>query len=124
LEKNGPCDRFCTGQFLTGTLRADQRKFDRLPGRILNMMKIAPLTLSACLAGALLACGQKGPLVMPDAQKHKRPIPTLPGAIKPGSGGEAAKPAPASGTATTPVPPAPAPTSPSPSTPTASATLP
>jgi|GEM_PF-5038191 len=81
------------------------------------MMKIAPLTLSACLAVALLACGQKGPLVMPDAQKHKRPIPTLPGAIKPGSSGEAAKPAPASGTATTPASPAPAPTSPSPNPP-------
>jgi predicted small lipoprotein YifL len=79
-------------------------------------MKIAPLILSICLAGALLACGQKGPLVMPDAQKHKRTIPTLPGAPAKPTGSGTPKPAPADGTATT-APPAPAPAPPSPSTP-------
>ncbi|HSZ10283.1 MAG TPA: lipoprotein [Steroidobacteraceae bacterium] len=79
-------------------------------------MKIAPFTLSICLAGALLACGQKGPLVMPDAQKHKRTIPTLPGA-KPTGGSDTPKPASADETATTPAPPTAAPAPPSPSTP-------
>jgi predicted small lipoprotein YifL len=73
-------------------------------------MKIAPFTLSVCLAGALLACGQKGPLVMPDAQKHKRTIPTLPGAPPKATGGSGTpKPAPSDGTATTPAPPDPTP---------------
>jgi len=84
-------------------------------------MKISQLMVIVC-AGALLACGQKGPLVMPDAQKHKRTIPSLPGTAKPApSGGGAtspAPPAPASPAPATPVPaPAPAPTSGSPSTP-------
>jgi predicted small lipoprotein YifL len=30
------------------------------------------------LAGLLLACGQKGPLVLPDAPKHKRGAPAQP----------------------------------------------
>lgn len=34
-----------------------------------------------CLA--LLGCGQKGPLVLPDAPKHKRAIPQLPQPTKP-----------------------------------------
>lgn len=34
-----------------------------------------------CLA--LLGCGQKGPLVLPDAPKHKRTIPALPQPTKP-----------------------------------------
>jgi predicted small lipoprotein YifL len=80
-------------------------------------MKIAPFMLSVCLAGALLACGQKGPLVMPDAQKHKRTIPTLPGAPAKPTGGSTPKPAPSDGTATTPASPAPAPAPPSTSTP-------
>jgi len=91
-------------------------------------MKISQLMVIVC-AGALLACGQKGPLVMPDAQKHKRTIPSLPGTAKPApSGGGATSPAPpapaspapapASPAPATPVPaPAPAPTSGSPSTP-------
>jgi predicted small lipoprotein YifL len=31
------------------------------------------------LAGLVLACGQKGPLVLPDAPKHKRSAPAKPG---------------------------------------------
>ena len=45
-------------------------------GGILIFMKIARLLVIVWLAGGMLACGQKGPLVMPDAQKHKRTIPT------------------------------------------------
>ncbi|HTC39242.1 MAG TPA: lipoprotein, partial [Steroidobacteraceae bacterium] len=58
-------------------------------------MKFVQLLLLVCLAGGVLGCGQKGPLVMPDAQKHKRTIPTLPGAKpKPASESGAATPAP------------------------------
>ncbi len=50
-------------------------------------MKFAQLLVLICLAGGVLGCGQKGPLVMPDAQKHKRSIPAAPGApAKPASG--------------------------------------
>ncbi|MHB8475095.1 MAG: LPS translocon maturation chaperone LptM [Steroidobacteraceae bacterium] len=35
-------------------------------------MKIVRLWLLLCLAGILTGCGQKGPLVQPDAPKHKR----------------------------------------------------
>ena len=94
---------------------------DRSSGRtvearagILDIMKcLARLWVIVYLTGALAACGQKGPLVLPDAApKHKHTVPTLPGAAKP--------PAPANtGPATTPVPPAgqapqPAPTPPQP----------
>jgi predicted small lipoprotein YifL len=75
-------------------------------------MKFAQQLLLVCLAGAAFGCGQKGPLVMPDAQKHKRTIPTVPSIpAKPAVGG-AASPAPqSSAPATSPAPPAtPAPT--------------
>src|SRR6202046_5843939 len=73
-------------------------------------MKFAQLMLLICLAGGVLGCGQKGPLVMPDAQKHKRTIPTLPGApAKPASGSGAATPAPQGSGSSSPAPPAPAP---------------
>ncbi|MDP9089423.1 MAG: lipoprotein [Pseudomonadota bacterium] len=39
-------------------------------------MKIVRLLVIVWLAGGVLACGQKGPLLMPDAQKHKRTIST------------------------------------------------
>jgi predicted small lipoprotein YifL len=48
-------------------------------------MKIAQLAVLICLTGTILACGQKGALVMPDQQKHKRVIPTPP-AAKPANG--------------------------------------
>jgi predicted small lipoprotein YifL len=69
-------------------------------------MKIAQRAMLICLAGTMLACGQKGPLVLPDeAAKHKRTIPAPP----------AAKPAPAGeGTTTSP---APAPATPAPAPP-------
>jgi predicted small lipoprotein YifL len=35
-------------------------------------MKIVRLWLPLCLAGMLAGCGQKGPLVQPDAPKHKK----------------------------------------------------
>jgi predicted small lipoprotein YifL len=74
-------------------------------------MKIAQLIGALSLAAGLLACGQKGPLVMPDAQKHKRTIPSLPGApAKPSEG--TAVPAPSGGSATSPPPPSSAPASP------------
>jgi predicted small lipoprotein YifL len=58
------------------------------------------------LAGALAACGQKGPLVLPDAPKRKHTTPTMPGAAKPQSTGESS-PAPADAKpATSPAPPA------------------
>jgi predicted small lipoprotein YifL len=61
-------------------------------------MKMAQLIGVVCVA-ALVACGQKGPLVMPDAQKHKRTIPTLPGApAKPASDNATATPAPTDST--------------------------
>jgi len=41
-------------------------------------MKLARPWVFICLAGVLCACGQKGPLVLPDAQKHKRTIPAPP----------------------------------------------
>jgi predicted small lipoprotein YifL len=71
-------------------------------------MKIAQLIAAFSLTAGLLACGQKGPLVMPDAQKHKRTIPSLPGApAKPSEG--TAVPAPSGGSATSPPPPSSAP---------------
>ena len=48
-------------------------------------MKIAQLAVLICLTGTILACGQKGALVMPDQQKHKRTIPAPPVA-KPANG--------------------------------------
>jgi predicted small lipoprotein YifL len=50
-------------------------------------MKFVQLLALLLVAGGIFGCGQKGPLVMPDAQKHKRTVPTLPGApAKPASG--------------------------------------
>ena len=83
---------------------------------ILATMKFAQLMVLICLAGGVLGCGQKGPLVMPDAQKHKRTVPTPPGTqTKPVSGSGATAPAPeGAGSAASPAPPAPAiPTTPS-----------
>jgi predicted small lipoprotein YifL len=94
----------------------DWTALTEVPARrgILNFMKFAQQLLLVCLVGMALGCGQKGPLVMPDAQKHKRTItiPTAPGVpAKPAVGG-AASPAPqGSAPATSPAPPAtPAPT--------------
>ena len=42
-------------------------------------MKFAPFLLLACLAGGILGCGKKGPLMLPDAQKHKRTVFREPG---------------------------------------------
>jgi predicted small lipoprotein YifL len=63
---------------------------------ILAIMKFSQLLLLICLTGGVLGCGQKGPLVMPDAQKqkHKRTAPTAPAAP--------AAPAPAPTTPSTP----------------------
>jgi hypothetical protein len=38
-------------------------------------MKIVRLWLPVCCAGMLVGCGQKGPLVLPDAPKHKKALP-------------------------------------------------
>jgi predicted small lipoprotein YifL len=53
-------------------------------------MKIAPLWLSLCVAGMLVACGQKGPLVHPDAPKHKRVAPSPRTPSTPATGAPAA----------------------------------
>ncbi|HEY2780130.1 MAG TPA: lipoprotein [Steroidobacteraceae bacterium] len=78
-------------------------------------MKFVQLLALLFLAGGIFGCGQKGPLVMPDAQKHKRTVPTLPGApAKPASGNTA----PAAGPAAPPVAPAPPAPAPAPDSPT------
>lgn len=38
-------------------------------------MKIAQLSVLLCLSVIALGCGQKGPLVLPDAPKHKKTLP-------------------------------------------------
>jgi predicted small lipoprotein YifL len=87
---------------------------------ILDIMKFAQQLLLVGLAGVALGCGQKGPLVMPDAQKHKRTIPTIPSTpAKPAAGGNAAPSPQGSGAATAPAPPAPSPTPPAPTPPSA-----
>jgi predicted small lipoprotein YifL len=77
-------------------------------------MKIAQLAVLICLTGTILACGQKGALVMPDQQKHKRVIPSPPVA-KPANG--AATPAPANASPTAPATPATTPATVPPNTP-------
>jgi predicted small lipoprotein YifL len=74
---------------------------------ILNIMKGARLFTIVSLTAVLLACGQKGPLVLPDKQKPKRAIPST---AKP-----AARPAPSPAPAD-PAPADPAPADPAPST--------
>ena len=54
-------------------------------------MKIVSLWIPVCLAALVVGCGQKGPLVLPDAPKHKK---TLPGPRTPAPAPPAA-PAPA-----------------------------
>jgi predicted small lipoprotein YifL len=67
---------------------------------ILRGMRTERLLVVACLAGILLGCGQKGPLVLPDAQHPHKKV----GIGKPPAS-SAPKPAPAS-----PAPPTAAPT--------------
>ncbi|HEY4444534.1 MAG TPA: lipoprotein [Steroidobacteraceae bacterium] len=71
-------------------------------------MKIVRLWIPVCLAGLVVACGQKGPLVLPDAPKHKKAVP---------SPRAPATPAPTTPAPTTPGPTTPAPTTPAPATP-------
>jgi predicted small lipoprotein YifL len=69
------------------------------------MKSLASACFVVYVAGTLAACGQKGPLVLPDAPKRKHAIPSLPNSAKP-NGAENASPAPAeSGPATSPAPP-------------------
>jgi predicted small lipoprotein YifL len=49
-------------------------------------------TIIVALGGLLLACGQKGPLVLPDAPKHKRTVPPLVSPVKPNSGSSVPSP--------------------------------
>jgi predicted small lipoprotein YifL len=53
-------------------------------------------TIIVALGGLLLACGQKGPLVLPDAPKHKRTVPPLASPVKPIGSGAPSAPNPAS----------------------------
>ena len=48
------------------------------PHGILTSMKVVRLWVPICVAGMMLGCGQKGPLLLPDAHKHKRVIPRPP----------------------------------------------
>jgi predicted small lipoprotein YifL len=50
-------------------------------------MKIARLWVPLCLAGVVVGCGQKGPLVLPDTPKHKK---VVPGPHAPASGAQPA----------------------------------
>jgi predicted small lipoprotein YifL len=58
-------------------------------------MKVVRLWLPLCCAGMLVGCGQKGPLVLPDAPKHKKvrapaaPAPAKPPATAPPATGPA-----------------------------------
>jgi predicted small lipoprotein YifL len=45
------------------------------PTRYTPGMKIARLWVAVCLAGIVVGCGQKGPLVLPDTPKHKKVVP-------------------------------------------------
>jgi predicted small lipoprotein YifL len=38
-------------------------------------MKLVRLWVPICVAAMVIGCGQKGPLVLPDAPKHKKTIP-------------------------------------------------
>jgi predicted small lipoprotein YifL len=38
-------------------------------------MTLARLLIPICIAGLIAGCGQKGPLVHPDAPKHKKVVP-------------------------------------------------
>jgi predicted small lipoprotein YifL len=51
-------------------------KQPRRAARYTAGMTIARLWVPLCLAGLVAACGQKGPLVHPDAPKHKKAMPS------------------------------------------------
>jgi hypothetical protein len=55
-------------------------KLPRSRTRYTGGMKIVRLWVPLCLAGLLLGCGQKGPLVQPDTPKHKKVTPGPAGA--------------------------------------------
>jgi predicted small lipoprotein YifL len=80
------------------------------------MKGLVRLWVIVYLTGALTACGQKGPLVLPDAAaKRKHTLPTLPGTATPKNSADT-RPAPADANpATTPAPPASPTPQPSPS---------
>jgi predicted small lipoprotein YifL len=80
-------------------------------------MKFAGPWVFIFLAGLLSGCGQKGPLVMPDAQKHKRSIPAPPATPAKKFTSRDAATAPAPGAAATPTAPA-SPSTPTPADPT------
>jgi predicted small lipoprotein YifL len=64
------------------------------PQGIINFMKAKGLWILVGLAGLLSACGQKGPLVLPDAQhaQKKVTLPALPKAPRPPNSAPAAAP--------------------------------
>jgi len=71
------------------------------------MKGLVRLWVIVYVGGTLAACGQKGPLVLPDvAAKRKHAVPTLPAPATPNNTG-VVSPAPADANpATTPAPPA------------------
>jgi predicted small lipoprotein YifL len=63
---------------------------------ILKIMKCLQRgTIIVALGGLLLACGQKGPLLLPDAPKHKRTVPPLASPVKPNGSSAPSAPNPA-----------------------------
>jgi predicted small lipoprotein YifL len=72
------------------------------------------LLIAAAVAGTLLGCGQKGPLVLPDAQHPHKKIgvgkpPAAPATSAPSGGAPSSSSSPSSDKATTPDAPVPAP---------------
>jgi predicted small lipoprotein YifL len=76
-------------------------------------MKAAPVLLLLALAWAAAGCGQKGPLVLPDAE-HPRKKLKFPAAPKSGAPAQPADPKPPDAPATAPSAPAGAPRDPAP----------
>jgi predicted small lipoprotein YifL len=65
------------------------------------LMKIARPWALVFLVGMLTGCGQKGPLVHPDAPKHKKTVPSTPAPAAPAPAAPAPAPA---GTPANPTP--------------------
>jgi len=53
-------------------------KLPRCGTRYTPAMRIAHLWILVSLTALLAGCGQKGPLVLPDAPKHKKAVPVTP----------------------------------------------
>jgi predicted small lipoprotein YifL len=91
------------------------RRNGRSAAGILNIMKLARLLTIVSLTAVLLACGQKGPLVLPDKQKPKRAIPSAAKPVAKPTPPNSPDPATGNASSATGTPPGtPAPTTPAP----------